>query len=230
MRAISSALFATILLLLTVCVFSTPSFADGQSVSGCSGCNGYSFQSTLTPVSGSPGQYTLTYKVTNNTGSASNPYNWSLTMFQSGNAISNPTNFSVTGSDGGNYTSAYQPLAGKSNNGNSNCNGNLSDAICVEQSGNGTVPTLNQGQSLTFTFNFTCNNCTELPNWDFLASGNCVANPNANCYAISSNGAPMPVPEPSVAALYGATLAAGLAFVWRSRRRAAKHPTRLPSV
>lgn len=224
MRSASSTYLAVAAILLTVCFFSTPSFADGESVSGCSGCNGYSFQATLTPVSGSPGEYALTYTVTNNSGAASNPYNWSLTMFQSGNSISSPSNFSVTGSNGNTYTSDYSVNAGKSNNGNANCNGTLSDAICVESTG-GSLPTLNQGQSLTFTFDFLCSNCSELGSWDFLSSGNCVANPHANCYAISANGTPTPVPEPSVAVLYGATLAVGLVFAWRKRKPAVQRPT-----
>ena len=91
-------------------------------------------------------------------------------------------------------------------NGNSNCNGAIGGAVCVEPNGSGTLSKLSKGQSLTFTMNITCSNCTELANWIFLSSGNCVAG-NGNCYAISTEGTgtPVGVPEPSSWGLYAAT-------------------------
>jgi hypothetical protein len=203
-------------ILISAFGFSGVAFADGQSVSGCTGCNGYTFQATLNPVSGSSGTYALSYTITNVSGATANPYSWSVTLFNSGNSISSPTGVSVIGSNGIDYTSAYQVLAGKSNNGNSNCNGTLSDAICVKTSGTGSLPAIGQGQSVTFTFDFTCLNCTELASWTFLSQGNCVSG-SGNCYAISTNGTVVSMPEPSIVALYLSTfavLAAGL--LWRA--------------
>ena len=212
-------------ILLCFCAFTVSARADSQGVSNCgSTCNGYSFQAALTPLGG--GQYSLSYTITNNnTNSANNalPFIWSLTIFQSGNAISgSPVNPTVTesgpGALPGNFGSDYQVLAGKSNNGsNGNCNSALSDAICVSTLvATNLLPQLGPGQSLTFNFDFTCSNCSKLSTWTFLSSGKCVANINSNCYAISASGTA--VPEPSSGALLGSELLAvlGVMLVWRS--------------
>ena len=202
-------------MVLVVSAFATPSYADTQTVSGCTNCNGYTFQATLTPT-GVAGQYTLTYTVTNVSGATANPYNWSLTLFQSGNVITGTTLNSVTGG-GNNYTSDYVAHGGKSNNGNTNCSAGVSDAFCVEPALGAHLPQLAQGQSLTFNLTITCQNCTELSNWIFLSSGNCVSNPSANCYAISTAGQ---VPEPSVLAMLGVSGVLGLCSLARRRLRA----------
>ena len=98
--------------LLAALAGAQPAFADTitQSVSGCGGCNGYSFQATLSSLGSN--NYSLSYTITNVSGSSANAQTWSLTPFQSGNAINSFSNFSV--SDGN--TSAYSVLVGKSNN------------------------------------------------------------------------------------------------------------------
>lgn len=195
--------------LLAVCAFTVPAYADTQYVSGCSNCNGYEFSATLTPTGG--GNYSLSYTITNVSGSPALAYNWSLTFFDNSSSITGSSNFSV--SDGN--TSAYQVATGKSNNGNANCSSSVSGAICVEPSGIGTLSTIGVGQSLTFTFDITCSgDCTELTNWIFLASGDCVSNTNANCYAISTTGQ---VPEPTTLALLLGSGLVGLPFIRRKR-------------
>ncbi len=210
-----------IVLIVAIMAFALPGYADSQSVSGCSNCNGYTFSATLTPTG--TNTYAISYTITNVSGATSNPYNWSLTLFAPGSQISSATN--LTMSDGNQV--AYKLGDGKSNNGNTNCNGAIGGAVCVEPSGTGSLSTLSKGQSLTFTLDITCTNCTELAQWDFLSSGNCVANQNANCYAISVNGSggSTGVPEPSTWALYGATLLVlGAAFWRRSRTRSSLRP------
>lgn len=201
-------------LALVVFALGAPGFADTQYVSGCTNCNGYAFQASLTPT-GTPGQYTLSYTITNVSGAAANPYSWSLTLFQPGQTISGITLNSVTGG-GVNYTSFYQALPGKSNNGGGGCNAAVSDALCVQSNALGLVPQLTQGQSLTFNITLNCSNCTELSNWIFLSSGKCIANLNANCYAISTPGQ---VPEPSVLAMLGVSGLLGLCSLARRRLR-----------
>ena len=122
--------------------------------------------------------------MTNVSGAPATAQSWSLTLFPSGQDISSFSNFSV--SDGN--TSAYSVLVGKSNNGgNGNCNSNLSDAMCVTLSGVGSPSLIGLGQSLNFSFNFNCTNCSALSSWDFLSHGYCTPG-TGNCYAISVNG------------------------------------------
>src|SRR5256885_2214700 len=70
-----------------------------------------------------------------------------------------------------------------------NCNGYTFQAsLTPSGSGNYSLSyTIAPNQSLTFSFNFTCANCTQLSSFDFLSSGKCVSNTNANCYAPSAN-------------------------------------------
>ncbi len=203
-----------ITLILGVIGFAMPSYADSQSVSGCSNCNGYTFQANLTPTGSNT--YSLSYTITNVSGATANPYNWSITLFGSGSNITSATNLAM--SDGN--QAAYKAADGKSNNGNANCNSAIGGAVCVEPSGTGTLSKLSKGQSLTFTMDITCSNCTELANWIFLSSGNCVDNARANCYAISTEGTGTPtgVPEPSSWGLYAVTLLTLGAFFWKFAR------------
>jgi hypothetical protein len=216
MQRRSQLLLIAAALTLAFCFSTRQARANSATISGCSNCNGYSFQATITPVSGSPGQYAVTYTVTNVNGAAAIPYNWSLTAFSNGNAVSSSSNLSVAGSSG-NYTSDYVVMHGKSNNGNTNCNGNVSNAFCVQQTGSGPFPVLNAGQFLTFSFDITCNGCSLTSSWYFLASGNPRNNRRGNVYAISNWGAVTSMPEPSVVALYISTVAAGLVVAWRKR-------------
>jgi hypothetical protein len=114
-------------------------------------------------------------------------------------------------------------LVGKSNNGNGDCNATISNALCVKSSGVGTLSTIGVGQSLTFNFDFTCNNCTALANWDFLAFGSCTTG-NGNCYAISTNGTAVSVPEPSSPTLLVCTLLAALSALAIPRVRGLVFP------
>jgi len=197
-------------LLVTVSAFNLPAQADTETVSGCSGCNGYTFQATLTSTG--TGTYHLSYTITNVSGAPATAQSWSLTLFQSGNNITSFSNFSVTEGQNTN-TGAYSVLVGKSNNGsNGNCNSNLSDAICVTTSGTGSPSLIGTGQSLTFSFDFSCSNCADLSAWDFLSHGTC--NPGAgNCYAISAYGSAAGVPEPSVLTLLASELVLMLGIV-----------------
>jgi hypothetical protein len=206
-----------VVFLSAISVLTIRAYADSQSVSNCTKCNGYTFQAGLTPVNGSAGEYNLSYKITNVSGATAQPYTWSLTLFDSGDTLSPAGSLSMSNGD----QSAYQLLVGKSSNGNTNCNGAIGNAICVKPSGLGNLTTLAKGQSITFTFDINCSNCTQLANWTFLSQGNCVAGAG-NCYAISTAGTAVSMPEPSVVALYVSTLAAlGIAFLWRSRSRIA---------
>lgn len=169
-----------------------------ESVSGCSGCNGYTFQATLNSLGSN--NYSLSYTINNVSGAPATAQSWSLTMFPSGQTINSFSDFNV--SDGN--TSAYSVLVGKSNNGaNGNCNSNISDAMCVTLSGVGSPSLIGLGQSLSFSFNFNCTNCTARSSWDFLSHGYCTPG-SGNCYAISVNGTstpPVGVPEPPVLGL-----------------------------
>jgi hypothetical protein len=211
MKCISRYFFFAAVLALAVCVFALPTFADSESVSGCSNCNGYTFSATLTPTG--TNTYSISYTITNVSGATANPYNWSLTLFAHGSDITSASGLTMSDGNQG----AYILGDGKSNNGNTNCNGAIGGAVCLEPSGTHSLSTLSKGQSLTFNFNITCSNCTELAQWDFLSSGNCVANANANCYAISVNGSggSTGVPEPSSWVLYGATLLVLGGAFWR---------------
>jgi len=187
--------------------FSAPrSYADGESVSGCTTCNGYSFQATITPVTGSTGKYTLTYTITDVSGSASNSTAWSLKAFSSGSnlhSVSAPTVtlYNSNGSVAGNYSNAYA------------CNSLLTSSYCIE-SGKSSVPTINKGQSLTFSYTFSCSNCSLLGSWDFLGAGS-----GGKGYAVANWGSPVSMPEPSVTALYASTIMAVGMFLALQRRR-----------
>jgi len=173
-----------------------------QSVSGCSGCNGYSFQATLSSLGSD--NYSLSYTITNVSGSSANAQTWILIPFQSGNAINSVGNFSVTEGQTS-ATSAYTLVGGKSNQ---RSNGRVRK-IKVAPSGVGSPSSISKGQSLTFSFNFNCTNCTQLKSWDFLAYGTCATG-NGICYAIAADGSPAPpvgVPEPSVLALLASEMA-----------------------
>jgi hypothetical protein len=214
MKFISRFHFIVAAAVLAACALSTSAYADTQGVSGCSGCNGYTFQATLTPNGGS--SYSLSYTITNVSGSPANAQSFSLTLFGNSDDIGSTfSNFTM--SDGN--TSAYTVLVGKSNNGNGDCNATISNALCVKSSGVGTLSTIGVGQSLTFNFDFTCNNCTELANWDFLAFGTCTTG-NGNCYAISTNGTGVSVPEPSSTTFLVCTLLAAISGLAIPRVRA----------
>ena len=208
---------------LVFCLPSRLAYADSETVTGCTNCNGYSFAASINQV-GTSSTYQVIYTITNNTGPASTPYNWSLTAFDNGDGVAVPTNdpLTVTGSNGLDYSSDYQVLAGKTNNGNGSCNGTIGSAFCVKQSGtvgiNG-LPILSSGQSLAFTFDITCTGCTLMGSWDFLGSSNPPGRTTGNVYAITNWGTPTSVPEPSVVFLYASTLAVGLVFAWRSQAR-----------
>ena len=205
--------------LLVVLAGSQPASADTitESVSGCSGCNGYVFQTTLNSLGNN--NYSLSYTITNVNGAPATAQSWSVTMFPSGQGMSSLSGFTM--SDGN--SSAYSVLVGKSNNGaNGNCNSNLSDAMCVTLSGVGSLSLIGLGQSLTFSFNFNCVNCTANSSWDFLSHGYCSPG-SGNCYAISVNGTSTPptgVPEPSVLALLASqiVLMGGIVLVFGSAR------------
>lgn len=193
---------------LALCACAAPAFADSQSVSGCTNCDGYAFQANLNSLGGD--NYSLSYTITNVAGAPANAQSWSLTLFGSNQDIG-PSFSNFTMSDGN--TGAYNVLVGKSNNGNGNCNSNISNALCVTSSGLGALSTIGLGKSLTFNFDFSCTNCTELANWIFLSSGSCVTG-SGNCYAIStpSNGG-VPVPEPSSPILLASSLLAALSLL-----------------
>jgi len=207
------------LILVAVCAVSAS--ADSQSVSNCTNCNGYTFQADLSPVNGSPWEYSLSYKITNVSGKTAQPYSWSLTLFDSGDSVSPTGELSMSNGD----QTAYQLKQGKSNNGNANCNGAVGNAICVKPTGTGTLTTLQPGQSVTYTFDIMCPNCTQLADWIFLSQGNCVGG-KGNCYAISTTGTPVSMPEPSVIVMYVCTFAVLAGFALWARRRG-RRPSKL---
>jgi hypothetical protein len=213
--------------LLAALAGAQPASADQitESVSGCSACNGYTFQATLNSLGSN--NYSLSYTITDVSGLSATAQGWSLTLFQSGNDVTYTAgSLSVLSSNvfTPNNAGAYSVMAGKSNNGNGNCNSNLSDAICVTTSGSGSPSVIGLGQSLTFSFNFSCPNCTELSSWDFLSHGTCVGG-TGNCYAVSNNGTPVGVPEPSVLALLASEMAlmAGAVLVFGTVRNRVLH-------
>jgi hypothetical protein len=95
--------------------------------------------------------------------------------------------------------------------------------LCVTRSASGSPSTIGVGQSLTFNFDFTCANCTELANWIFLSSGSCVSG-SGNCYAISTSGSPVSMPEPSSPTLLGCSLLAALGLLAFPRLRGIVFP------
>ena len=227
MRCTSRSFLIAAMLAFAFCFSARLAYADGESVSGCSNCNGYGFTAGIN--SNGDGTYNVSYTITNNTGAASTPYNWSLTSFDNSNNVTSATVNMVTlynadGTVAGTYTTDYLGYAGKSNNGNGNCNGTISNAFCVQQTGTGPFPVLQQGQYLIFTLSVDCSGCGLMGSWNFLSSGNPPNNGTGHVYAISNWGTPTSMPEPSVALLYGSTLVVGLAFAWRSRalRRSAR--------
>lgn len=208
-------------LAFAISALTVSAYADSQSVSNCTNCNGYTFQAGLTPVSGNPGQYALSYTITNVSGATARPYTWSLTLFDSGDSLSPAGPLTMSNGDQG----AYQLLAGKSSNGNANCNSGIGNAICVKPSGLAPLTTLGKGQSVTFTFDINCSNCSQLGNWIFLSQGNCVAG-RGNCYAISTPGKAVSMPEPSVLTLSLCTFTVlGIVLLWRNRSRVATPPS-----
>jgi hypothetical protein len=209
--------------LLAVCVLAPPASADSitESVAGCSACNGYTFQATITSLGSN--NYSLSYVITDVSGPSATAQGWSLTLFQNGNDVAyTPGSLSVLSSNvlAPDNAGAYTVMAGKSNNGNGDCNSSLSDAICVTTSGIGSPSVIGLGQSLTFGFNFSCPNCTQLGSWDFLSHGTCVGG-TGNCYAVTNWGSgTVGVPEPSVVALLASELVlmAGLMLVFGAAR------------
>jgi hypothetical protein len=192
--------------LLAVCASAVPAYADTQGVSGCTNCDGYTFQATLNPTGNN--NYSLSYTITNVSGAAADAQSWSLTLFKSSNDVTFAGNLLVNGS----ATTAYKVVAGKSNNGNGNCNASIGNAVCVARTGLGTLSNIGVGQSLTFTLDLTCTNCTELANWIFLAQGSCDPG-TGNCYAPSTTGTPVSVPEPSSPMLLASSLLAALGMM-----------------
>lgn len=205
------------LMAVAFCLAPRQARADGETatISGCSACNGYSFNAQITQTG--TNTYQVVYTITNNSGAAATPYNWSVTAFDNGDAISSESGLSVQGSNGVNYSSDYQVLTGKTNNGNGSCNGSISSAFCVNQTGGTGLPVLNPGDSLTFTFDVTCTGCSLMSSWDFLGSGNPAGSTTGNVYAITNWGNATSMPEPSIVALYLSTLAVGLVFAWYKR-------------
>ena len=195
--------------LLVIFAGARPASADSitQTVSGCTGCNGYSFAATLQSLGSN--NYSLSYTITNLSGSSAYAQTSALVPFQFGNSINSVSNFSVT-LGRTSATNSYLVVGGASNLiSNGLCDFNFSDSVCVTPNGNGSPSAINKGQSLTFSFNFKCTNCTQLSNWAFLAYGTCV-NGNGVCYAIAADGTPAPkvgVPEPSVVALLASQMA-----------------------
>lgn len=213
--------------LLAVLGGARPASADTitQSVSGCSACNGYTFQATVNSLGSN--NYSLSYTITDVSGPSATAQGWSLTLFQNGNDVTYTAgSLSVLSSNilTPNNAGAYSVMAGKSNNGNGDCNSNLSDAICVTTSGSGSPSVIGLGQSLTFSFNFSCPNCTELSSWDFLSHGTCVGG-TGNCYAVTNYGTPVGVPEPSVLGLLASELifGFGLLMIFRPARNLVLH-------
>jgi hypothetical protein len=194
--------------LLAVLASAVPGHADTQGVSGCTNCDGYTFQAVLNPTGNN--SYSLSFTITNVSGAAADAQSWSLTLFNSSNDLT-ASNLAVNGN-----TTTYKVGDGKSNNGNGNCNASIGNAVCVAPTGLGTL--IGVGQSLTFTLDLTCTNCTELANWIFLAHGSCDPG-TGNCYAISTTGTPVSVPEPSSPMLLACSLLAALGMLALPRVR-----------
>jgi hypothetical protein len=186
--------------LLAIGAFAVPSFADSESVSGCTNCKGYTFQATLNPAGGN--NYSLSFTITNVSGAAANPLGWALNLFTPGSNISSAT--IVSGNNSGAYSTCS--LGGAT--------------LCVKPSGIGSLPSLSQGQSLKFTLDFSCSGCSELANWIFLSAGTCTGKPTDLCYTVLALGSSASVPEPSTWTLYVFTLLAlGLIVTWMNRTK-----------
>jgi len=204
----------TVAAFFAICAFAAPSYADTQQVSGCgSTCNGYSFQATLTPItpSASNGEsnYSLSYTITDVSNSTpANAQSWSLTLFNSTDSVDSVSGLTVNGSP----DSSYAVAAGKSSNGNDNCNSMVGNAVCVAYTGVGSLSEVSMGNPLTFNFDLACTNCTELSNWIFLSQGQYLSG-TGNVYAISTTGSAVSVPEPSTPILLFCSLAAGLSLM-----------------
>jgi hypothetical protein len=183
-------------LLFAVSAFTLPARADTETVSGCNGCNGYTFQATLTPTSN--GTYHLSYTITNVSGAAATPLGWALKLFPNGSNVTSFSNFAVTQGNTTN-TGAYNLV------GLGLCNPSISGAMCVIVNGTGTPSAIGKGQSVTFSFDFACSNCSGLSAWDFLSYGACASGAGT-CYAINAYGKSATVPEPSVLALLASEL------------------------
>jgi hypothetical protein len=177
--------------------------------------------------------YSLSYLISNVSGPAATAQGWSLTLFQNGNVVTyTPDTLSVLLSTTstnqilqGDNSAAYTVMGGKSNNGNGDCNSNLSDAICVTTSSSGSPSVIGLGQSLTFNFSFSCPSCIPLSSWDFLSHGTCVGG-TGNCYAVTNWGSgTVGVPEPSVLALLASEMAlmAGIVLVFGPVRNRVLH-------
>src|SRR4029077_6645309 len=85
------------------------------------------------------------------------------------------------------------------------CSSIISGAAGVTSSGTGKPFSVSKGQSVTFSFDFACSNCSGLSAWDFLSYGTCVSG-TGTCYAINAYGKSATVPEPSVLALLASEL------------------------
>lgn len=199
---------------VAICAFAAPSYADTQQVSGCgTTCNGYAFQATLTPITPSAGNgesnYSLSYTITDvSNATPANADSWSLTLFSSGDAVDSVSGLTVDGSS----DAAYAVAGGKSNNGNDNCNAAVGNAVCVAYTGVGPVSEVSMGNPLTFNFDLSCATCTELANWIFLSQGKSLSG-TGNVYAISTTGSAVSVPEPSTPLLLFCSLAAVLSLL-----------------
>jgi hypothetical protein len=175
--------------ILAVSCFAVPSYADTQQVSGCgSTCNGYAFQATLSPITptaaNGESNYSLSYTITDvSNATPANAQSWSLTLFDSGASVDSVSGLTVNGlSD-----SAYAAAAGKSSNGNDNCNSAIGNAVCVAYTGSGSLSEVSMGNPLTFNLDLACTNCSELANWIFLSQGKSLSG-TGNVYAISQTG------------------------------------------
>jgi len=200
--------------LLAICAFAAPSYADTQQVSGCgTTCNGYAFKASLTPITPSAGNgesnYSLSYTITDVSNSTpANAQSWSLTLFNSTDSVDSVSGLTVNGlSD-----PAYAVAAGKSSNGNDNCNAAVGNAVCVAYTGVGSLSEVSMGNPLTFNFDLSCTTCTELANWIFLSQGKSLSG-TGNVYAITTEGTAVSVPEPSTPILLLCSLAAALGLL-----------------
>lgn len=210
MRHVARLFIVAAALLVLVGTFNLPAQADTESVSGCNGCNGYTFQATLTSTG--TGKYHLSYTITNVSGAAATPLGWALQLFSSGSNLSSFSNFLVAQGTTTN-TGAYSLV------GFGLCNPNISGAMCVIVNGTGKPFATGTGQSVNFSFDFACSNCSGLSAWDFLSYGSCASS-IGTCYAISAYGKAVGVPEPSVLTLLASELVLmfGALMVFRHTR------------